>query len=40
MTMTVEELERIAVEVARDESNLFEVIGVTRGAAGATTPKC
>jgi hypothetical protein len=35
MTMTVEELERIAVEVARDEATGYEVAGVTRGATGS-----
>jgi hypothetical protein len=35
MSMTFEDLERIAVEVAHDEADVLEVTGVTRGAAGS-----
>ena len=35
MPLSVEDVERIAVEVARDEAGVLEVTGVTRGAGGS-----
>ena len=33
--LTVDQVEQIAVEVARDEAGVLEVTGVTRGAGGS-----